>query len=483
MVDKKVAVALCATTIGFAMASTDSFANEKQGIITVSALNIRSGPSTSYSVVTKAYKGEKVEILESSDGWHKVKLSNGNIGWGSSSYINLDGNLGSVAPETPSTGKKATITTSSLNIRSGPSTSYSVVTKAYKGEKVEILENSSGWYKVKLSNGKVGWGSGSYISLDGDSGQIDQERPVNPEVPSTGKEGVITTSSLNIRSGPSTSYSIITKVSKGETVEILESSNGWYKVKLSNGKVGWGSGSYITVGGNSGSTNPENPTNPETPSIGKKGKITTSSLNIRSGPSTSYAVITKASKGESVDVIESSSGWYKVKLSNGKIGWGSSSYISLNGESSDNTNNGNSSNNGSSENNGNGSESVPQDKAQAIIDIAKAQIGKPYVWGAEGPDTFDCSGLTYYVYGKVGIKLPRVSRDQYSVGTYVNRSNLQPGDLLFSSTDGSGNITHVGIYIGNGEMIHSPKPGSNVQITNINSSYWQNAHVGAKRVI
>ncbi|MCR8744913.1 SH3 domain-containing protein [Romboutsia lituseburensis] len=480
MVDKKIAVALCATTIGFAMASTDSFANESQGIITVSALNIRSGPSTSYSVVTKAYKGDKVEILESSNGWHKVKLSNGSIGWGSGSYISVDGNSGSVTPETPSTGKKATITTSSLNIRSGPSTSYSVVTKAYKGDKVEILESYNGWYKVKLSNGQVGWGSGSYISLDGDSGQTDQEIPVNPDTPSTGKEGVITTSSLNIRSGPSTSYSIITKASKGDKVEILESSNGWYKVKLSNGKIGWGSGSYISLGGNSGSTNPEIP---ETPSIGKKGIITTSSLNIRSGPSTSYSIITKASKGEAVDVLESSNGWYKIKLSNGKIGWGSSLYISLNGNSSGNTNDGNNSDNGSSENNGNGSESIPQDKVQAIVDIAKDQIGKPYVWGAEGPDTFDCSGLTYYVYGKVGIKLPRVSRDQYGVGTYVSRSNLQPGDLLFSSTDGSGNITHVGIYIGNGEMIHSPKPGANVQTTNINSSYWQNAHIGAKRVI
>ena len=112
-----------------------------------------------------------------------------------------------------------------------------------------------------------------------------------------------------------------------------------------------------------------------------------------------------------------------------------------------------------------------------------AQLGKPYVWGAEGPNSFDCSGLTYYVYKQVGITLPRVSTAQYSVGRSVSWNNLQPGDLMFSSTDGSGRITHVGIYIGNGQMIHAPKPGDVVQKTSINNSYWKNAHVGAKRVL
>ncbi|MDK2563463.1 SH3 domain-containing protein [Romboutsia sedimentorum] len=393
MLERRVAVAVCATSIGLAMASTISFADEKQAIVTTSALNIRSGPSTDYSVITKVYKGDKLEVLESSNGWYKIKLSNGKIGWGSGAYISTSSNSGGSSDNetsTPSNGTKAVITTSALNIRSGPSTSYSVITKAYKGDRVEILESSNGWHKIKLSNGKIGWGSGSYISTSSNSGGSSDNET---SIPSNGTKAVVTTSTLNIRSGPSTSYSVITKVYKGDRVEILESSNGWNKVKMSSGKIGWGSGAYISTSINDGSNN---------------------------------------------------------------------------GSGNDNTEN---------------EESIPQDKGQAVIDLVKAQLGRPYAWGAEGPNSFDCSGLTYYVYGKVGIKLPRVSRDQYNVGSSVNYSNLKPGDLLFSSTDGSGNITHVGIYIGNGEMIHSPKPGDVIQRTNINTSYWQNAHVGAKRVL
>ncbi|MEW9079507.1 C40 family peptidase, partial [Terrisporobacter glycolicus] len=207
----------------------------------------------------------------------------------------------------------------------------------------------------------------------------------------------------------------------------------------------------------------------ETPSTGK-GTVTASTLNIRSGPSTSNSIVGKAYKGNTVDILSSSNGWYKVKLSNGQVGWGSSDYISKGGESS-----------GGSEGSGGGSSET--NNAQAIINIAKAQLGKPYVWGAEGPNSFDCSGLVYYVYGQHGIKMPRTSREQANVGTTVSQSQLQPGDLIFSSTDGSGGVNHVGIYIGNGQMIHAPKPGDVVKTTNINSSYWQNTYVKAKRVL
>jgi cell wall-associated NlpC family hydrolase len=463
------AVAVCATTIGVAITSTASFANTNQGQITASALNIRSGPSTSYSVVTKAYRGESVEILESSNGWYKVKLSNGTTGWGSSDYISTSTNSSEGSSDnstpTPSTGTKATVTASALNIRSGASTSYSIVTKTYSGESVEILESSNGWYKVKLSNGKIGWASASYISTSSNSGGESSDNNT-----STGTKATVTASSLNIRSGASTSYSIVTTAYRGESVEILESLNGWHKVKLSNGKIGWASASYISTSSNSGGESSNDskptPTPAPTPITGTKATVTASSLNIRSGASTSYSIVTTAYRGEIVEILESLNGWHKVKSSNGKIGWASASYITTStnsgGESSDNN---------------------TQDKAQAIVNLAKAQIGKPYVWGAEGPSSFDCSGLTYYVYGQNGVKLPRVSRDQYNVGTSVSLSNLQPGDLMFSSTDGSGNITHVSVYVGNGEMVHAPKPGDVVKRTSINTSYWQNAYVGAKRVL
>ncbi|MDI3405498.1 C40 family peptidase [Streptomyces cavernicola] len=102
-------------------------------------------------------------------------------------------------------------------------------------------------------------------------------------------------------------------------------------------------------------------------------------------------------------------------------------------------------------------------KAQKVIAFAEAQIGKPYVWGATGPDSYDCSGLTQDAWQAAGISLPRTTWDQVKVGTTVKTADAQPGDLVFFYDD----ISHVGIYIGNGEMIHAPKPGANVRTESI----------------
>ncbi|MGL5506875.1 MAG: SH3 domain-containing protein, partial [Paraclostridium sp.] len=214
MLERRIATAISVTTIGFALASSVSFADAKVGTVTASALNIRSGPSTSSSKVTKAYRGDKVEILETSNGWYKIKLSNGKIGWGSGDYITTSNSGSGGNTETPSTGKMATVTASALNVRSGPSTSNSVVGKAYKGNSVEILESSNGWSKIKLSNGTVGWASTQYLSTSGDNNNGGNTGGGNTETPSTGKMATVTASALNVRSGPSTSNSVVGKAYK-----------------------------------------------------------------------------------------------------------------------------------------------------------------------------------------------------------------------------------------------------------------------------
>ncbi|MFD4009886.1 NlpC/P60 family protein [Streptomyces albidoflavus] len=102
-------------------------------------------------------------------------------------------------------------------------------------------------------------------------------------------------------------------------------------------------------------------------------------------------------------------------------------------------------------------------KAEKVIAFARAQMGKPYVWGAAGPDSFDCSGLTQAAWKTAGISLPRTTWDQVGVGQKVSVDNAQPGDLVFFYDD----ISHVGIYIGGGEMIHAPKPGADVRVESI----------------
>lgn len=98
-------------------------------------------------------------------------------------------------------------------------------------------------------------------------------------------------------------------------------------------------------------------------------------------------------------------------------------------------------------------------KAEKALAFARSQVGKPYVWGATGPDSYDCSGLTQAAWKAAGVDIPRVTYDQVNAGTTVSVSNAQPGDLVFFYDD----VTHVGLYIGNGKMIHAPKPGTYVR--------------------
>ena len=437
---KKMIMSLGISAAALSLSSIE--ANAAQTLtVTTSVLNVRTGAGTNYSIMSKVYEGDTLEVIGSSNGWYNVKLSSGKTGWVSGDYVSVSGS----SSDTSTTIKTGIVNTSVLNVRSGASTSYSIIGKVYSGNTVEIIGSSNGWYNIKLSGGKTGWVSGDYVNVGGSSNDTN----------TTIKTGIVNTSVLNVRSGASTSYSIIGKVYSGNTVEIVGSSNGWYNIKLSSGKTGWVSGDYVNVGGSSNDTS----------TTIKTGIVNTSVLNVRSGASTSYSIIGKVYSGNTVEIIGSSNGWYNIKLSGGKTGWVSADYVNVGGSSSN-------------------SGSTVTNKAQAIVDLAIKQIGKPYVWGAEGPNSFDCSGLTFYVYkNALGITLPRTSTEQSKTGTTVSRSNLQPGDLIFSSTNGSGSVSHVGIYIGNGEMIHAPKPGDTVKKTNINTTYWNNAYLWAKRYI
>ncbi|MGY1761387.1 NlpC/P60 family protein [Geodermatophilus sp. SYSU D00779] len=103
--------------------------------------------------------------------------------------------------------------------------------------------------------------------------------------------------------------------------------------------------------------------------------------------------------------------------------------------------------------------------AQAAVDTALAQVGDPYVWGAGGPDAFDCSGLTQYAYAAAGTSLPHSSRMQATMGSAVSRSELQPGDLIFYHSP----VSHVAMYIGNGQMVHASTSGQPVKVVSVDS--------------
>ena len=256
---------------------------------------------------------------------------------------------------------------------------------------------------------------------------------------------VITADAVNFRSGPSTSYSSLGSFNKGDKVEYLGTSGSWVKVKYNN-KTGYVYGSYV---GNYATITQY---------------VTATTLNVRSGAGTSYPVLGSLSKGTKVEVISTTNGWSKISY-NGSTGYVSSQYLSDNTISTNTT--------------------TKNVTATTLTVRSGEGLGKSYVWGAQGPSTFDCSGFTYYVFkNAANITLPRVSQDQSTYGTYVSKSNLKVGDLVFFDTNGAndGNVSHVGIYLGNNQFIHASSSKGKVVISEM-SSYYSGAYVNARRVL
>ncbi|MGL5328389.1 MAG: SH3 domain-containing protein [Peptostreptococcaceae bacterium] len=310
-----------------------SYTDTTTKTVNTDGLNVRTGPSTSYSVAGKLNKGDKVEVISESNGWSKI-LFKKKESYVSSRY--LDGKTSgngneTVKPETPKETK--IVNTSSLNVRSGPSTSYSKIGTLSKGSKVEVISESKGWSKI-IYKSKEAYVSSEYLSKTSTgNGNNNGNETVKPETPKETK--IVNTSSLNVRSGPSTSYSKIGTLSKGSKVEVISESKGWSKI-LFNKKEAYVSSEYLskTSIDNGNDNNGNETVKPETPKETKM--VNTSSLNVRSGPSTSHDKVGTLSKGDNVEVISENSGWSKI-LFNKKGAYVSSQYLSKVGSEDDNT--------------------------------------------------------------------------------------------------------------------------------------------------
>lgn len=120
---------------------------------------------------------------------------------------------------------------------------------------------------------------------------------------------------------------------------------------------------------------------------------------------------------------------------------------------------------------------------QQLIEIAAQQIGKPYVWGATGPNSFDCSGLVQWCYKQIGVEIGRTTWDQNKNGIYISKDEIKPGDIILMHTMNGTPPTHVGIYIGNGKIIHALNSRVGVIVSNLNSSYYESVYFSARRIL
>lgn len=186
-------------------------------------------------------------------------------------------------------------------------------------------------------------------------------------------------------------------------------------------------------------------------------------LNHRAGPGTNYGVLQAFPTGTILNIEAVENGWVKCTY-NGITGYVSSEYLSIRkGDVADR------------------SGAAVNRNGQAVADFAAGFIGTPYVYGGTSPNGFDCSGLVYYTYRNFGYVLNRTAAGQAQNGIAVSKENLQPGDIVLFGTPS--NIWHAGIYTGGGMFIHSPQTGDVVKYSSLNSGYYANNYVCARRII
>ena len=286
---------------------------------TTAGVNVRSGPGTNYSSKTVIASGTSITVTDRSNSeWYAVKLSNGMTGYIYSIYIRIESESSSGGSSgTESTPAK---TTEYVNVRSGPGTNYTSKTVIASGTSITVTDTSNPeWYAVKLSNGMTGYIYSIYIELQSSSGGS-----------TSGGVQAKTTAGVNLRRGAGTSFGVIRVVATGTTVTVTEATNAqWYKVKLSDGTEGYIFTEYLNViSGDIDSVKPDEDDTPDT--SGAVTARTTTDINLRRGPGTTYGVIMVVDENVTVTVTEATnSEWYKVRLSDGTEGYFSAQYLKI----------------------------------------------------------------------------------------------------------------------------------------------------------
>lgn len=288
--------------------------------------------------------------------------------------------------------------------------------------------------------------------------------------------GFVTADSLRLRSGPDTASPTLAQAPQNDCVVIIGQEGEWYKVNY-NLQEGYMHGSYLSV------------LTRENAELGY-GKVVGDGVNLRSGPSTSSGSVAVASSGAMCYILGLNDGWYKVSF-DGQTCYIRSDFLELTeipyeNQASPNTpkyyRHGKSIGTAPSASEIISTGSVSGADGSAILAEAQQYLGTPYVYGGASPSGFDCSGFVYYVLKQCGYAPYRTPADQYRQGAAVDRSSLQPGDIVFFANTYTSGISHVGIYAGGGQFIHSPNSRSTVSYSDLTTGYWAEHYYGARRM-
>ena len=292
----------------------------------------------------------------------------------------------------------------------------------------------------------------------------------------------VSASLLNLRAGADTGSAIMTTAPRGAVI-VVEAAAGhnWYKVWY-KGYEGYMLGDYLKRGAGLDAD------------IGS-GTVKGSTVRMRAAPSYSGAILGYCDSGAVMDVTGVYGAWYKVSC-DGTTGYIHSDYMTLSvpavpvsdpapaADPAPST----------APEEPQPSEApadpqpaetpaAPSTEGQRIVETAEKYLGTPYVWAGASPSGFDCSGFVYYVFKECGYSLNRTAAGIYSNGVGVSKAELQPGDTVHFTTTGSSGIGHVGIYIGDGQFIHSSSGSGKVIISSLSESYYTQHYVGARRIV
>ncbi len=325
---------------------------------------------------------------------------------------------------------------------------------------------------------------------------------------------ILTSGVLSVRELPSADSSVIDTLEKKTTIEILESTEDWFKIRYADGKTGYVTKANITADKEAAETAAKYFDNY------RYGKVKTNggTIRIRKGPSTSTDILGELEDDSKVILIANEGDFVKVCYSEDYLdgyivasaievtdSWFPKSELSVKKQevaerkarekaereakekaereakekAAKEAAAKKAKSSSSSQANIPATGASASSKGQAIVNSAKKYLGVRYVYGGSSPSGFDCSGLVQYVFRQNGISVSRTSAAQSRQGKTVSKSELQPGDLLFFAKNGR--VHHVGIYAGGGQMIHAPHTGDVVRYSSINTAYRQREFYCAKR--
>ncbi|WP_259417272.1 SH3 domain-containing protein [Bacillus toyonensis] len=294
-------------------------------IVTANVLRVRTQPNTSSAIMGRVYEGKVLQVIGEDNGWLKIN-HNGKVGYVSSQFVKDSGSNGSDNNngEFQVASGDYKVNVSSLSVRTGPSTSHTILGSMYKGQVVPVTGEVQNWFKINYK------GQDAYISKDyiSKSGSNANEQQNNVTVQADGIY-IVDATSLRVRTGPATYHSVIGGVLNGRTLQVTGVENGWLKINH-NGRTGYVSSEYVKFVKRGTPLKPET-SNPSTGATVDDYYVNVSVLNVRSGTGTNHGVIGALSKGIKVQVLFEQNGWKKINY-NGKNGYVSSKFLSKTSE-------------------------------------------------------------------------------------------------------------------------------------------------------